>query len=493
MTRTSILLFSILIFSPWAQSQEKSMTEIVNEYYTKNCMMCGGTGKMVIGSGRDSHSFCKGRGCVKCDWKGYIIVNVQRICKGCGGTGKGSELKKNMKIAVSNDLKTAKLLPTNCIINDINDNLVKGKSDKYYVTNNRRLLNERKEILGYLEYDQYAGSNVLDFKTRELIFEKNAKYLYRDVSENEMIGSVDVDRYSKKIYNSNKTDYLKLISDFSGCYAVALGIIAEGAMTISNSQRTNTSASISNESKISQTPTQPRKIEVPPVVNASLPTNLKSGLSAFYDFNMNSNDESSYGNHSSLLGPTYATDRFGNPKQALKFDGISNWLTIPNSFPLNSPNVSIGIWFKLENPHDYYKNYCLLQKMASNGQPINLSYSMFILNTNTLVGAYGTGLCDQISGDQFMGLSNSIKNNQWNLFVETISSSGEVRIYINGHLNNVFQGSQYIPCSSDDTHIRIGKGWNGDPRWFKGLMDDIGIWSRVLNEEEILQLYNHKK
>jgi hypothetical protein len=131
--------------------------------------------------------------------------------------------------------------------------------------------------------------------------------------------------------------------------------------------------------------------------------------------------------------------------------------------------------------------------MASNGQPINLSYSMFILNTNTLVGAYGTGLCDQISGDQFMGLSNSIKNNQWNLFVETISSSGEVRIYINGHLNNVFQGSQYIPCSSDDTHIRIGKGWNGDPRWFKGLMDDIGIWSRVLNEEEILQLYNHKK
>ncbi|MFN5135507.1 MAG: FISUMP domain-containing protein [Chitinophagaceae bacterium] len=261
---------------------------------------------------------------------------------------------------------------------------------------------------------------------------------------------------------------------------------------VSSTIQTTNNANLS-QSKIVQAPTQPKIVQAPSIVNASLPPNLKSGLSAFYDFNMNSNDESGYGNHSSLLGPTYATDRFGNAKQALRFDGISNWLTIPNSYPINSPNVSIGIWFKLENPSDYNKNYCLLQKMASNGQPINLSYSMFILNTNTLVGAYGTGSCDQISGDQFMGLPNSIKNNQWNLFVETISSSGEVRIYINGQLNNKFQGNKYVPCSSDDTHIRIGKGWNGDPAWFKGLMDDIGIWSRVLNEEEILQLYNHKK
>jgi hypothetical protein len=39
--------------------------------------------------------------------------------------------------------------------------------------------------------------------------------------------------------------------------------------------------------------------------------------------------------------------------------------------------------------------------------------------------------------------------------------------------------------------MRIGGlYWNGEPNWFNGIIDDIGIWNRVISLQEITDLYN---
>ena len=165
-------------------------------------------------------------------------------------------------------------------------------------------------------------------------------------------------------------------------------------------------------------------------------------------------------------------------------------VNIPNSPSLNPANVSISVWFKIE-PADLNTSYCILQKASADGQPINLSYSMFVYRTNTIIGTSGTGSCATISGNQFVGLDNSMTVNGWNHFVETITSSGYVCMYINGVLNNTYQGLPYLPCSGSNTQIRLGKAWSGDPVWFKGKMDEVRIYNRILNQSEVSYLATH--
>jgi hypothetical protein len=68
-------------------------------------------------------------------------------------------------------------------------------------------------------------------------------------------------------------------------------------------------------------------------VNATFMLNaIDSDLIAYYPFNGNANDESGNGNNRTVIGATLTTDRFDNPNQAYSFDGVSNYINVPNAF-----------------------------------------------------------------------------------------------------------------------------------------------------------------
>ncbi|MDR9487384.1 hypothetical protein, partial [Salibacter sp.] len=83
----------------------------------------------------------------------------------------------------------------------------------------------------------------------------------------------------------------------------------------------------------------------------TLPPNVPSnGLIAWYPFNGNANDESTFNNDGNLFGGvSLTTDRFGDPNSAYDFDGVDDFIEIPTPNELvfgNSDDFSINLWFK---------------------------------------------------------------------------------------------------------------------------------------------------
>src|SRR5215475_7065552 len=75
--------------------------------------------------------------------------------------------------------------------------------------------------------------------------------------------------------------------------------------------------------------------------------NLSQGLLAYYPFNGNANDASGNNNHGTPMnGVQLTTDRFGNANSAYLFDGVDDYITIPNSASLNPTNaMSVALYF----------------------------------------------------------------------------------------------------------------------------------------------------
>jgi uncharacterized protein (TIGR02145 family) len=71
-----------------------------------------------------------------------------------------------------------------------------------------------------------------------------------------------------------------------------------------------------------------------------------------------------------------------------------------------------------------------------------------------------------------------------------VTDSFELRVFVDG----ILQSSCPTPSISSDvcpnSDLRFGVNWVGDPSYFSGKLDDIGIWNRALTQQEITNLYN---
>jgi hypothetical protein len=90
--------------------------------------------------------------------------------------------------------------------------------------------------------------------------------------------------------------------------------------------------------------------------------------------------------------------------------------------------------------------------------------------------------------------NSSIATDTWYHIVLTIDYASGYVLYING--SSVKTGSAPAYGSGDTLTSRFSLGvcWfldgNNYGRYFNGMMDEVGIWSRVLTSDEVVELYN---
>ena len=79
-------------------------------------------------------------------------------------------------------------------------------------------------------------------------------------------------------------------------------------------------------------------------VPSSVPTN---GLSGYWSFNGNANDNSGNGNNGVVNGATLTTDRFGNANSAYNFvKANNNYITMNNTIGnFGTSDFTISVWF----------------------------------------------------------------------------------------------------------------------------------------------------
>lgn len=217
-----------------------------------------------------------------------------------------------------------------------------------------------------------------------------------------------------------------------------------------------------------------------------VPTN---GLVGWWPFNGNANDESGNGNHGTVNGATLTTDRVGNTNYAYNFNGLNQNIEVANSNTLNPIEISISVWI-----YPLSDDICIISKNETSNataKSFRLSHQDFWQNQHGLSTRYGSVGCNSQNEAGFYGSQGSISNNTWSHIVITVSSTGMINHYINGTFLESNQSVPMVPCNNPISTMRIGGlYWNGEPNWFNGKIDDIGIWNRVLTQQEITDLFN---
>ena len=189
--------------------------------------------------------------------------------------------------------------------------------------------------------------------------------------------------------------------------------------------------------------------------------------STAYDFSGNNND-------GKINGASWTT---GIKRNALSFDGNNDYISVPNSASLNfhdTNKFTISLWVKRD---EQSINEALISK-GHTSPPIG--YNIGLGSVEGSVNAYiGDG------NDRHNLISNQqITSSQWHHIV-TIWNGDTILMYIDGKLDNSNDfGNKDI---KDDTkNLEIGKHYS---KYYHGLLDEIRIYERVLDFNEIKNLY----
>lgn len=210
--------------------------------------------------------------------------------------------------------------------------------------------------------------------------------------------------------------------------------------------------------------------------------NLKNGLIAFYSFNGNANDMTGNFNNGTVFGATLDKDRFGNSNQAYRFNGSGDYISVNQLSNLFS-NISISLWVndigQLVTPLSINPRYISTENC--NG---------FALMNNIANSPKGLTFTSNRGGGTTYFSNAEIVKNSWQHVVITFNGN-QCSFYINGRL---IKSENSISTLVNGGKLYIAKSgcrFETIEDFFAGRLDDIGIWNRVLNENEIINLYQN--
>jgi len=213
-------------------------------------------------------------------------------------------------------------------------------------------------------------------------------------------------------------------------------------------------------------------------VPSYVPTN---GLVGWWPFNGNANDESGNGNNGANYGAVLTLDRYGSSNSAYSFNGSTSYIQTVNPGPTGATSRTVSVWIKTT---DVTTSIAVSWGGAT-------SLTSFNLWSN-----YGcTGFTFDINGAARTYTSSFI-NGEWNHYVVVFDNSqgsdiSVIRVYENGslltstckvHGNGSINTGNTFP-------VTFGKWCVQDNNYLEGMIDDVGIWTRALNQSEITALY----
>lgn len=197
--------------------------------------------------------------------------------------------------------------------------------------------------------------------------------------------------------------------------------------------------------------------------------NLNDGLVAYYPFNGNANDESGNGHNGIVNGATLVPDRFGITNSAYSFNGYDNRIILDNTRNIDgNSGISLVAWVVTNNPGG--------SSIVS--KHLNYTSSGFNLAGTSNQAHFWPYTSSPVSS------GSSYNDGNWHLYIGTFDGS-IAKIYVDGILKNL------ETISALETNLELIKiGSDSEMSFFNGLIDDVRIYNRVINVDEISAIYN---
>jgi hypothetical protein len=198
------------------------------------------------------------------------------------------------------------------------------------------------------------------------------------------------------------------------------------------------------------------------------------------------------------LGAATAT---AAPSKALYFDGIDDYIRVPDSSSLDVTSfITTEAWINFSS----YPNCCwnvVLSKSFSH-QSGNTAYHIGFSNHATdpassdkllmefgSDGGGGTLFPWDDANRGFFVNASPIRNNAWHHIAFVYDSlATQTRLYFDGSL--VAVGNASGPIRTNNFDVTIGTHLGHDPRFFRGFIDEVRIWNVARTSAQIAEAMN---
>ena len=183
-------------------------------------------------------------------------------------------------------------------------------------------------------------------------------------------------------------------------------------------------------------------------------------------------DHSQYGNNGTIAGaPELVAGKFGN---ALKLNGESDWVEVPHAEILTvDESVTVMAWINAER-HKGPNDQRWQGIVAKSNNPRSYSFYTEFPSECLHLSVGGGSVCDK-----------KIPLNEWVHVVAQVDGGSTHKYWVNGEAAGEFGGKNNPPGKADTADVLVGRTHEGN-REFLGLIDEVRIWNRALDEDEVI-------
>ena len=205
-----------------------------------------------------------------------------------------------------------------------------------------------------------------------------------------------------------------------------------------------------------------------------VPTN---GLVGWWPFNGNANDQSGNGYISSTTVNSFVNDRFGLANAAVDLSSQNNTILTNYAGILGQNSRTVNLWFKILSTTGNSP------QLFAYGAGFGTGWNMLLINSHPTID----------NSNSEIQYNPTVNSQTWHMFTATYDASFgsntlAVKLFIDGTLLTIihsnYNGAQNLNTAAGNP---VGFGWGGPSNT---LIDDIGMWNRVLTQQEITDLFN---
>jgi hypothetical protein len=210
----------------------------------------------------------------------------------------------------------------------------------------------------------------------------------------------------------------------------------------------------------------------------ALPSTLWNNLISYYSGDNTPNDSKGTINGTLVNGATYGTGKINN---GFSFDGINDRVTMGNNFNFDgSTPFTFSFWMNLTVLTD--------QTILGKWNNTNVGYLFFLISGKLRIALSNNVSTNILRVDTVNSLTTGLKLITITYDGSKSSSGLKIKIDNSNQSLTILNNSLTSNFTTTDDFI-LGWSSTGLP-YYKGIIDELAIWDRVLTDTEVTELYN---
>ena len=207
-----------------------------------------------------------------------------------------------------------------------------------------------------------------------------------------------------------------------------------------------------------------------------------ASIQAHYELNGNAIDSSGFGNNGTVVGATPTSDRFGTANGAYFFDGVDDYISIPESSAFDSSPFSISLWFRSAS---FPSEAGMLISKGQNNFEIHTaaveSTGASAMKFLPRFVAHGVPMDWHTPADAY-------SLDEWTHVVAVYDPGNAIHFYVNAIEVPLTGPSNLLDASDNLLNARLGARTD-DTLYFHGDIDDVRIYNQVLTANDVERIF----